>query len=338
MAGSDGNCHAAAGKEYMGRKDMTGRAFFSDKERFAELLNLHLYHGAKVLLPENLIQRKREYPSLADVYGQKNRDILMEDRKHRICYGVELETGTDYSMPERIMVYDACEYEHQIRALFRKHREEGTFDDFWDRKSRIKKDDLLLPTVTVVLYLGEGHWEGKRRLTDLFHIPVCAADLPESKICDYAFSLLEADFLSAEDHRTDLKEFFQAMQCRQDRERLKQLIRSDGFQRLSPETELVIAAHLNIRRLVRRMRKGEVPMCKAFDDLMQEERRNGRKEGMERGIEKGLERGIKKGKKEGKKAERLGIIGRMKKEGLEEALIIRLTGCTKEEYATAPGI
>ena len=167
---------------------------------------------------------------------------------------------------------------------------------------------------------------------------MCAADLPESKICDYAFSLLEADFLSAEDHRTDLKEFFQAMQCRQDRERLKQLIRSDGFQRLSPETELAIAAHLNIRRLVRRMRKGEVPMCKAFNDLMQEERRNGRKEGMERGIEKGLERGIKKGKKEGKKAERLGIIGRMKKEGLEEALIIRLTGCTKEEYATAPGI
>lgn len=71
-------------------------------------------------------------------------------------------------------------------------------------------------------------------------------------------------------------------------------------------------------------------MCKAFEDLMQEERRNGRKEG--------IEKGIKKGKKEGKKAERLGIIGRMKKEGLEEAQIIRLTKCTKEEYAEAPGI
>ena len=223
---------------------MTGRVFFSDKERFAELLNLHLYHGAKVLSSENLVQRKREYSSLADVYGQKNRDILMEDTKNRICYGVELET--------------------------------------------------------------------------------------------------EADFLSTEDHRTDLKEFFQAMQCRQDRERLRKLLRSDGFQRLGPETELAIAAHLNIRRLVRRMRKGEVPMCKAFDDLMQEERRNGRKEGMEKGIEKGLEKGIKKGKKEGKKegkkAERLGIIGRMKKEGLEEAQIIRLTRCTKEEYAAAPVI
>ena len=71
-------------------------------------------------------------------------------------------------------------------------------------------------------------------------------------------------------------------------------------------------------------------MCKAFDDLMREERKNGRKEGMEKGI--------KKGKKEGKKAERLGIIGRMKKEGLEEAQIIRLTRCTKEEYAAAPGL
>ncbi len=313
---------------------MTGRVFFSDKERFAELLNLHLYHGAKVLLPENLVQRKREYSSLADVYGQKNRDILMEDTKNRICYGVELETEADYSMPERIMVYDACEYEHQIRAICRKHQEEGTFEEFRDRKSRMKKEDFLLPTVTVVLYLGEGHWEGKRRLTDLFPLPVYAAESSGNGICDYTFSLLEADFLSTEDHRTDLKEFFQAMQCRQDRERLKKLLRSDGFQRLGPETELAIAAHLNIRRLVRRMRKGEVPMCKAFDDLMREERRNGRKEGMEKGIKKGK----KEGKKEGKKAERLGIIGRMKKEGMEEAQIIRLTRCTKEEYAAAPGI
>ena len=223
------------------------------------------------------------------------------------------------------------EYEHQIRAICRKHQEEGTFEEFRDRKSRMKKEDFLLPTVTVVLYLGEGHWEGKRRLTDLFPLPAYEADSSGNGICDYTFSLLEADFLSTEDHRTDLKEFFQAMQCRQDRERLKKLLRSDGFQRLGPEAELAIAAHLNIRRLVRRMRKGEVPMCKAFDDLMQEERRNGRKEGME----KGLEKGIKKGKKEGKKAERLGIIGRMKKEGLEEAQIIRLTRCTKEEIGRA---
>ena len=93
----------------MGKKDMTGRTFFSDRERFAELINVHLYHGEKILLPENLVQRKCGYSSLAAAYGEKNRDILMEDTRQKIHYGIELETEADYSMPERIMVYDACE-------------------------------------------------------------------------------------------------------------------------------------------------------------------------------------------------------------------------------------
>lgn len=120
----------------MGKKDVTGRMFFSDRERFAELLNLHFYHGEQVLLPENLIRRKGEYPSLADVYGQKNRDILMEDTKRKIYYGVELETETDYSMSERVMVYDACEYEQQIRRICRKHREKEEFKNYREMKSR----------------------------------------------------------------------------------------------------------------------------------------------------------------------------------------------------------
>lgn len=332
----------------MGKKDVTGRMFFSDRERFAELLNLHFYHGEQVLLPENLIQRKGEYPSLADVYGQKNRDILMEDTKRKIYYGVELETETDYSMPERVMVYDACEYEQQIRKICRKHREKEEFKNYREMKSRIKRGDFLVPTVTVVLYLGEGHWEGRRRLVELFEPPAyeknrcvsardihfAAENLQSCGICDYEFSLLEADYIKAEDYKTDLKEFFLAMQCRQDRGKLKRLLQSEGFQNLTPETELAIAAHLNVKRLVRRIEKEGVSMCKAFEELMQEERKNGKKEG----IEKGLEKGIRKGERKGKREERIDIIGRMKKEGMDKAQIIRLTKCTKEEYAAAPGI
>ena len=315
-----------AGKERMGKKDNTGRMFFADRERFAELMNLHLYEGRKVLLPENLVQRKRDYPALATAYGQKNRDVLMEDTKRGIYYGVELETETDYSMPERIMVYDACEYEYQIRIMYKEHLKEEDFENYHERKSRIKEDEFLIPTITLVLYLGEGHWEGRRRLAEMFQTSETAAWRGD-RVNDYGFSLLEADFVRVEEHTTDLKQFFQAMQCRQDKKKLRELLQTDEFTRLSPETELAIAAHLNVKRLVRRMKKGEVPMCKAFNDLMEEERRNGKKEG----IEKGMEKGIKKGKKE----ERLGIISRMKKEGLEEAQIIRLTGCTKKEYAAA---
>ena len=88
----------------MGRKDTAGRDFFSDPERFAEFLNIHLYHGEQAVLAENLICRRRNYPALAGIYGEKNRDILMADIRHGINYGMELETESDYSMPERIMV------------------------------------------------------------------------------------------------------------------------------------------------------------------------------------------------------------------------------------------
>lgn len=307
-----------AGKEYMGKKDITGRTFFSDKERFAELMNLYLYQGETVLLPGNLIRREGEYSSYA-MAGGKGRDILMEDTKHKIYYGVELETESDYSMPERVMAYDLCEYERQIREIYGKRLAEKSFKTYREKKSRITEKDFLSPVVTVVLYLGEGRWEGRVRLSEMLREAEEVCALPEKRICDYKFGLLEADFLNVESYKTDLKEFFQAMQCRRDRNRLKRLLRSERFQSLKPETELAVAVHLNMKGLARKIEREGLPMCKAFDDLMREERQSGRREG----------------KREGKKEERFGIIVRMKKEGLEEAQIIRLTKCTKEEYARA---
>lgn len=31
------------------------------------------------------------------------------DLENRIYYGMEIETEADYSMPERVMIYDVCE-------------------------------------------------------------------------------------------------------------------------------------------------------------------------------------------------------------------------------------
>ncbi|MDE5894022.1 MAG: hypothetical protein K2H45_13975, partial [Acetatifactor sp.] len=69
--------------------------------------------------------------------------------------------------------------------------------------------------------------------------------------------------------------------------------------------------HLHIKSLIHKIEKEELPMCKAFDDLMKEERR------------------------EGKKEEKIRIVRQMIKEGLEEQLIRRITKCTREEYAAA---
>ncbi len=103
----------------MGKLDRKDRPFFSDAGRFAELININLYQGEKVLIPENLRLLQRKYPSLSSESGENERDILMLDKKHHICYGLEIETESDYSMPERVLVYDACEYEYQIKRYIR---------------------------------------------------------------------------------------------------------------------------------------------------------------------------------------------------------------------------
>lgn len=70
-------------------------------------------------------------------------------------------------------------------------------------------------------------------------------------------------------------------------------------------------------------------MCKAFDELMKEERRVGRREGKREGK--------KEGKREGKREERFLVIRRMIRRGYDEGQIRELTNCTKMEFAAAAG-
>ncbi len=155
----------------MGRFDILDKRFFEDRERFAELLNREIYHGREVLVPEYLEPLKRKYPSLTSASGEMGRDVFMRDIRQDVCYGLEIESGSDRSMPERVMTYDAGEYEYQIREIHKGHMGRKGYQDYRDKKSRMKEDDLLMPTVTMILYLGEGHWEGRIRLKEMFRIP-----------------------------------------------------------------------------------------------------------------------------------------------------------------------
>lgn len=303
----------------MRKKDIVDRPYFSDCERFAELMNVALYHGERVLRAEDLVLQRRKYLSLSSTYGEMERDVLMKDARQNIYYGIEIETESDYSMPQRVMAYDTCEYEYQMKQLDRGHRDRKDYQGYRERKSRMKESDYLLPTVTVVLYLKEGHWEGRRKLSQLFRVSGESRKLLGGKLHDYSFPLIEADHVNPEDYSTDLKEFFQAMQCRRDREKLKALFQTEAFQCLSTETAHTIARHLHIERLIYKMEREELPMCKAFDDLMKEERREGRREG----------------KREGRREEKIRIIRQMVKEGLDESLIRRMTKCTEEELTEA---
>lgn len=320
-----------AGKGYMGRKDLTGKDFFGDKERFAELLNIALYGGKGIIRAKELVPIVRRYPSFTGK-AEKERDIFMKDTGQNICYGLELETESDYSMPERVMVYDSCELELQIKEICRgrqeKQKQEGQgTQSYREKKSRLEGEDFLLPVVTIVLYLGVNHWEGKRRLSELYRAPENIRSLLNGNFPDYGYQLIEADFVEADGFRTDLKEFFQAMQCRNDKNGLGKLLKAESFQKLKEDTAWAIAVYLDKKQLMDKMEKEGMPMCKALAELMEDKRLEGEKQGVKKGeIE---------GRKKGKKEERLFIISKMLQEGMDSEVIKKVTNCSQAELAAA---
>lgn len=118
---------------------------------------------------------------------------------------------------------------------------------------------------------------------------------------DYRICVIEADYVDAEAYRTDLKEFFQAMQCRNDRGKLRELMRSEGFRNMERETEMAIAVNLNLKPVIRKIEEEEKTMCRAFEELMMEQEEIGIAKGKSEGIKEGRSEGIKEGIREGVK-------------------------------------
>ncbi len=299
----------------MGKKDLTGKEFFSCPLRFAELMNMALYDGADMIKPADLERKPAVYPSPLRK-GEKQRDILMLDTAKGLCYGMELETESDYSMPERVMVYDVCEWERQIQEVSERRRQRLGQMNYRDKKSRLGKEDFLLPVITVVVYLGNDRFRGKRSITELFHVPKELRSLLKEKLPDYSFILIEADTVKAEAFQTDLKEFFQAMQCRRDKQKLRALRQTEAFCNLSMDTKCAIAVYLDREKMAEKMEKEGMTMCQAIDELMEDARVEGREEG------------IKKGMAEG----RLALLSQMLANGMDRMAI---QDCTEEELAMA---
>lgn len=233
--------------------------------------------------PELLTRIRGGYPSLSNDSGEKMRDILMEHQFPKMRYGIELEAESDFGMPERVMLYDVSEYENQIKERDKKHCDNHEYSSFMEKKSRMKKEDRLVPISTLVLYLGEGKWKGPKSISEMSQIP---PEMRLEKILqDYHIQVIEADNVNPEDYTTDLKEFFKALQNRNNKEKLKVLFETAEFQSLSRDAELAIAANLNLQEMIVKMEKEEVTMCRAFQELMTEQE--------EKGIEKGIIAGMK---------------------------------------------
>lgn len=144
----------------MAKTDELMKKLFKHKEIFADLFNATLFNGKQIIKAEKLTELNTENihvdesissdvnPSILKRY----RDLCMrqDDSVLQIMLGCENQSEIDYSMPIRTMLYDALKYTEQQNNLELRKRKDGTY-----YHSKLRKDDKVLPVLTLIFYYGD---------------------------------------------------------------------------------------------------------------------------------------------------------------------------------------
>ena len=174
----------------MGEKDIVEKTLEAYNEVFADIVNVLLFNGEQIILPEDLVdQTPRAMYKADDKIREVERDVAKRWVRNNIriaCIGLENQTKADPYIPLRVMGYDGVEYRTQLRDL--------------------KEGEKPSPVVTLVLYFGyKGHWNAPLSLSGSLEIP----EVLKPYVSDIRVNLFEIAYLSWEQvnlFRSDFRE------------------------------------------------------------------------------------------------------------------------------------
>ncbi len=275
----------------MGKVDSVTKTFLRDNEVFADAFNYLIYEGEQIILPEQLHQM--DTTVIANIGEEKNKSALvqkvrdvykyisaMTDGNHAyLILGIESQKDICYAMPARNMLYDAMEYATQISTIAKKHRKDkDASENRADFTSGFRKDDKLIPVITLVIYFGADHWDG----------PLCIHDMLNttdkqilSLVENYNIHLITAENLTKKDlmkFKSKLGDVLEYIKCSNNEEQMQLLREEERFTNMSYEAAQLLSTCLGIK-LDNSLKEGEtVNMCKAWDDHWESGRKIGQKE------------------------------------------------------------
>ncbi|MBS6196717.1 MAG: hypothetical protein KH828_14245 [Clostridiales bacterium] len=280
----------------MAKGDIILKKYLSDKVRFADLINGSLFDGKQIVKPENLTQLSGEADIyLADQRGRtkglmRYRDIVMK-ADFGLWFGIlaeENQMKIHYAMPVRNMLYDALSYTEQVEQLKKAHhrkRDPMTGEEFL---SGMKKEDTLIPVVTLVVYYGEEEWDGN---LDLYGMMGIKQEHPFRKeiqavLPNYKINLLHAGNIEKlENYKSSLQLVFGMLKYKSDKFKLNEYINKNRevLETMDEETYQVIGVLLHEEARLKKYKKNEkvgFNMCRAIEEMIQDGRNDGRNDGI----------------------------------------------------------
>ena len=292
----------------MGKYDTCMKEFLQNKDRFADLFNGCCFQGRQIIRAEDLREASENYvitdKRLPGKTRQKDTEII-RDVKMVLGSGmvlqvlaVESQSYIDYAMPVRCMGYDAAEYRRQLKErkqerrllMNSENRPKNPAVSMDETLSGILSSDRLHPVYTLCLYSGTEPWDGPRKLSDMMAFDPQNKNL-QSLFEEYhlhLFCINEQYVFDA--FRSDLKPLFQAINCRNNKKKMIELMKDETYSHLNEDTWDAIAVMTDNAAMLQKKdlyktenQKEEFNMCQALQELMQDERNEGRIEGRNEG-------------------------------------------------------
>ena len=237
----------------MAKTDELMKNLFKHKEIFADLFNATIFDGRQLIKPEKLTEVNTENIHIEEpIQDNENanpnitkryRDLCMrqDDSILQIILGCEDQSEVDYSMPIRTMLYDSMKYTEQQKNLELRKRKDGTY-----YHSKLKKNEKVLPVLTIVFYYGDKEWDAGKSIHDLIQWP---EDLNiKSIIPDYKMNLLWAyNIKDIDKFKSDLQYILYMLKYKEDEDSLKEYIleNNNNLQRMEQDSHNAAVALLN---------------------------------------------------------------------------------------------
>lgn len=299
----------------MGMADTVTKEYMRGNKVFADAFNYLIYDGEQVVKPALLQEFDTteiaipfaldENESPTEDVVQKYRDVLkstviMQDsRASYILLGVENQTEIHYAMPVRNIIYDALQYGKQVSEVAKRHKNQG------DRKGHNKgeylsgfyKEDRIRPVVTLVVHFGADEWDGPLSLYDMM-------DLKNERLLeyvqDYRIFLIDPYKLTNEDlekFSSSLGDVLGYIKYSKDKKALSKFLNDSQVMIMDNDAARVIRDVTNTPIYVPEG-KGEIDMCKAVRDMIDESKQEGIAAGKAEGRAEGMAAGeLNKAKK-----------------------------------------
>ena len=307
----------------MGVKDTETKEFLKKNDVFADVFNGTVFEGKQVIDPYSL--KEMDTTLTATLYGkegkshpvQRYRDLVkctsaMQTENGETMYlifAIEEQSNVNHVLPIRVMIYDALQYNSQVDAIKREHRNEkkrqqgmdesesadesanelkdgyadGLSNELTDHKepltsgeflSGFYKEDRVMPVMTMVINFSGEAWKAPRSLHELL------ADIDPALypfVPDYKINLLSPYEMSDEEinhFQSDLREVLLYVKYSKDKEKLKEMTeRDEKFKHLDRQTADVINVITNSKlKFDEKEGKKAVNMCKAIMDIREEGR------------------------------------------------------------------